>query len=133
MKKGMLGLAALGALSVVIVSNAQTVDPSDVAQCHGSSGPSGPCSSGPGGGLSSGPGGGLSSGPGGGLSSGPGGGMSSGPSGGLSTGPGGGLSTGPGGGLSFGPRTADGYNGPWGPCITGVLGRKWMSEHCPQF
>jgi hypothetical protein len=70
-------------------------------------------------------------GPGGGLSMGPGGGMSMGPHGGLSMGPNGGLSMGPGGGLSLGPRTPDGYNGPWGPCITGVLGKKWMAENCP--
>jgi len=111
----------------------------DFASCRGSSGPEGPCDSGPGGGLSSGPGGGLSTGPGGGLSTapggglstGPGGGMSTGPHGGLSTGPAGGLSTGPGGGLSSGPRTPEGYNGPWGPCVTGVLGRRWMHEHWP--
>ena len=119
----------------------QTIDPSDEAPCRGSSGPGGPCSSGPGGGLSAGPGGGrsygpgggLSSGPGGGLSYGPGGGMSSGPKGGLSYGPGGGLSSGPGGGLSSGPILTDGYKGPWGPCITGVLGKKWMEENCPSF
>jgi hypothetical protein len=59
--------------------------------------------------------------------------MYSGPGGGLYTGPGGGLYTGPGGGLYTGPRQSDGYNGPWGPCITGVLGMKWMRENCPSF
>jgi hypothetical protein len=64
---------------------------------------------------------------------GPGGGMYSGPGGGLYTGPGGGLYIGPGGGLYTGPRQPDGYNGPWGPCITGVLGMKWMRENRPSF
>jgi hypothetical protein len=114
-------------------------DPSDVAECRGYSGSGGACYSGPGGGLYSGPGGGrysgpgggLYSGPGGGLYSGPGGGMYSGPGGGLYAGPGGGLYSGPGGGLYLGPPTENGYKGPWGPCITGVLGKHWMAEHCP--
>jgi hypothetical protein len=116
-------------------------DPSDVVECRGYSGPGGACYSGPGGGLYSGPGGGrysgpgggLYDGPGGGLYSGPGGGMYSGPGGGLYTGPGGGLYSGPGGGIYSGPPTDDGYKGPWGPCITGVLGKKWMKEHCPNY
>ena len=95
------------------------------------------CSSGPGGGRSYGPGGGLSYGPGGGLSYGPGGGLSYGPGGGLSYGPGGGLSYGPSGGLSYGPggglSSDNSYRGPWSPCLTGVLGKKWNSENgCPR-
>jgi hypothetical protein len=143
MSKPWTTLKLLLALSASVAVFAQTpvLDPSDpdYAPCRGSSAAGGPCSTGPGGGLNSGPGGGLSIGPGGGLSIGPGGGlsigpgggMSIGPHGGLSIGPNGGLSIGPGGGLSIGPRTPDGYNGPWGPCITGVLGKKWMAENCP--
>jgi hypothetical protein len=114
-------------------------DTSDFGECRGYTGPGGACYSGPGGGLYSGPGGGLYSGPGGGLYSGPGGGlysgpgggMYSGPGGGLYTGPGGGLYSGPGGGIYTGPPSEDGYKGPWGPCITGVKGEKWMRENCP--
>ena len=113
----------------------------DDAPCRGYSGQGGACYSGPGGGLYlgpggggyPGPGGGLYTGPGGGLYTGPGGGMNSGRGGGLSTGPGGGLYAGPGGGQYPGPPPRDGrvYKGPWGPCITGILGAKWTSEHCP--
>ena len=28
-------------------------------------------------------------------------------------------------------RVRTGYKGPWGPCITGALGKRWISEHCP--
>jgi hypothetical protein len=87
----------------------------DVAECRGYTGPGGACYSGPGGGLYSGPGDGRYSGPGGGLYS----------------GPEGGLYSGPGGGIYTGPPSKNGYKGPWGPCITGVKGRKWMAEHCP--
>lgn len=65
--------------------------------------------------------------------SGPGGACYSGPGGGLYAGPGDGLYSGPGGGIYNGPPTDDGYKGPWGPCITGVLGKKWMTQHCPEF
>ena len=114
---------------------------SDSAPCRGYSGPGGACYSGPGGGLYSGPGGGmysgpgggLYSGPGGGLYSGPGGGMYSGPGGGLYTGPGGGAYTGPGGGAYSGPPSSNGYKGPWSPCITGILGKKWMSQNCSNY
>ena len=109
------------------------------AQCRGYSGPGGACYSGPGGGLYVGPGGGLYSGPGGGLYAGPsgglyagpGGGMYAGPGGGLYAGPGGGLYPGPGGGIYPGPPTADGYKGPWSPCITGVKGPEWTKLNCP--
>jgi hypothetical protein len=129
----------IGLLVCSTVANTQAIDTSDAAPCFGYKGAGGPCYAGPGGGLYAGPGGGRYSGPGGGLYSGPGGGlyegpdggMYSGPGGGLYEGPGGGLYTGPGGGLYDGPRTSDGYRGPWGPCITGVLGRKWRHEHCP--
>lgn len=112
---------------------------SNDSPCRGYSGPGGACYSGPGGGLYSGPGGGrysgpsggLYSGPGGGLYVGPGGGMYSGPDGGLYTGPGGGLYSGPGGGIYAGPPSDDGYKGPWGPCITGVLGTAWKRQNCP--
>ncbi len=135
-------LLLIASLLIVIQANvvrSQIIDPSDVAECRGYSGSGGPCNSGPRGGLNggpgggryAGPGGGLYSGPGGGLYSGPGGGMYSGPGGGLYRGPGGGLYSGPGGGIYPGPPSEDGYKGPWGPCITGVLGKKWMSEHCP--
>lgn len=124
---------SIAALALVLLgaAHAQAVDPSEYAPCRStlacSIGPGGGRSIGPGGGLSIGPGGGLSVGPGGGLSVGPGGGMSVGPGGGLSVGPGGGMSVGPGGGLS-----SDGkYRGPWTPCLTGVLGRKWNQENCP--
>lgn len=100
------------------------VDPNQFAPCLTALA----CSTGPGGGRSYGPGGGLSYGPGGGLSYGPGGGLSYGPGGGLSYGPGGGLSYGPGGGLSM----DNSYKGPWSPCLTGVLGRKWNRDNgCP--
>lgn len=110
------------------------------AECRGYSGPDGACYSGPGGGLYTGPGGGaytgpgggLYTGPGGGLYTGPGGGMYTGPGGGLYTGPGGGMYTGPGGGIYTGPTSPDGYKGPWGPCITGVLGDEWQKKHCPR-
>jgi hypothetical protein len=110
----------------------------DYAPCRGYSGPGGACNAGPGGGLYSGPGGGLYTGPDGGLYTGPGGGLYTGPGGGMYTGPGGGLYTGPGGGLYSGPGggiypgspTPDGYHGPWSPCITGVLGKRWMAAHC---
>ena len=115
-------------LSMLLVTsiNAETaVDESQYAPCLTSLA----CSMGSGGGRSMGPGGGLSMGPGGGLSMGPGGGMSMGPGGGLSMGEGGGMSMAPGGGLS-----SDGqYKGPWTPCLTGVLGRQWNKEHCPNF
>jgi hypothetical protein len=112
------------------------------AECRGHAGPGGPCYAGPGGGLYAGPGGGRYSGPGGGLYSGPGGGLYAGPGGGMYTGPGGGLYTGPGGGLYSGPgggiysgppdnSSTDAYRGPWGPCITGVLGAEWTAQHCP--
>jgi hypothetical protein len=123
-------------------ANAQSVLPSDQwAPCVGSSRPGGPCNAGahgglnagPGGGLYAGPGGGLYAGPGGGLYSGPGGGLYSGPGGGLYSGPGGGAYTGPGGGLYLGPGAADGYNGPWSPCFTGVFGAAWRLENCPGF
>ena len=108
-------------------------------ECSGYSGPGGPCYSGPGGGLYhgqggglyAGPGGGMYAGPGGGLYRGPGGGMYAGPGGGLSTGPGGGLYTGPGGGSSRSAPTDNGYKGPYGPCITGVLGQDWSKANCP--
>jgi hypothetical protein len=114
-----------------------------VAQCRGYSGPGGPCYVGPGGGLYSGPGGGLysgsggglNSGPGGGLYTGPGGGMYSGPGGGLYAGLGGGLYSGPGGGIYTGPPDPNDqrrYKGPWGPCITGAMGRDWAKQKCPQ-
>ena len=108
------------------------VDPSQYAPClsplAGSSGQGGGRSYGPRGGLSYGPGGGLSYGPGGGLSYGDGGGLSYGDGGGLSYGPGGGLSYGPGGGLSM----DNSYKGPWSPCLTGVLGKKWNRDNgCP--
>jgi hypothetical protein len=117
----------------------QTVDPADEAPCRGYTGRGGACYSGsggglysgPGGGRYSGPGGGLYPGPGGGLYPGPGGGMYPGPGGGLYPGPGGGLYPGPGGGIYPGPPSSDGYHGPWSPCITGVLGKKWMRENCP--
>ena len=110
---------------------AQTaVNPSEYAECKSlaacSVGPSGGRSIGPGGGLSIGPGGRLSIGPGGGLSIGPGGGMSIGPGGGLSIDLGGGMSIGPAGGLSLDGK----YRGPWSPCLTGVLGKKWNQDHC---
>jgi hypothetical protein len=110
---------------------AQSSDASDKAPCRGYAGPGGACYAGPGGGLYAGPGGGLYAGPGGGLYAGPGGGMYSGPGGGLYAGPGGGLYAGPGGGIYPGPPSEDGYKGPWSPCITGVLGKRWMKEHCP--
>jgi len=133
------GLVALMMTGVVRVASAQVDGSSQPAPCRGYSGPGGPCYSGPGGGLNSGPGGGrysgpgggLYAGPGGGLYKGPGGGMYAGPGGGLYTGPGGGMYTGPGGGLYSGPPSDDGYKGPWGPCITGVLGSAWMVENCP--
>lgn len=111
----------------------------DTAECRGYTGPGGPCysgsggglHSGAGGGLHSGPGGGLHKGPGGGLYKGPGGGMYAGPGGGLYRGPGGGLYPGPGGGIYQGPPTANGYKGPWSPCITGALGKRWMHQNCP--
>jgi len=28
---------------------------------------------------------------------------------------------------------SDGYNGPWGPCFTGVFGAAWREENCPGF
>ena len=130
-----LGLTVLA----LTAAQAQVSDPNDFAPCRGYSGPHGPCYSGPGGGLYSGPGGGLYSGPGGGLYAGPGGGlyagpgggMYAGPGGGLYAGPGGGMYAGPGGGLYGGPPQEGGYHGPWSPCITGVLGKKWMRENCP--
>lgn len=111
----------------------------DAAPCRGYIGPGGACYIGPGGGLYvgpggglyHGPGGGLYTGPGGGLYAGPGGGMYAGPGGGLYRGPGGGLYSGPGGGVYIGPPTKDGYTGPWGPCITGALGKRWMQNYCP--
>ena len=63
--------------------------------------------------------------------SGPGGACYSGPDGGLYSGPGGGLYSGPGGGIYTGPPSNNGYKGPWSPCITGVLGKKWMTQNCP--
>jgi hypothetical protein len=131
------------ALIVTAAVFAQTLvlDPSDpdFAPCRGYWGPGGPCNPGPrgglnpgpGGGLNPGPGGGLNPGPGGGLNPGPGGGMNPGPGGGLNPGPGGGMNAGPGGGIYPGPPSEFGYHGPWGPCITGALGRKWIREHCP--
>jgi hypothetical protein len=140
-RRNLFAAGVLLSLHFPLIGSCQTLGPSDVAPCRGYSGPGGACYSGPGGGLYSGPGGGLYSGPGGGLYSGPGGGlysgpgggMYSGPGGGLYSGPGGGLYSGPGGGIYTGPPTDDGYKGPWGPCITGVLGKKWMTEHCPSF
>jgi hypothetical protein len=58
--------------------------------------------------------------------------MYAGPGGGLYTGPGGGLYAGPGGGIYRGPPSADGYKGPWSPCITGVKGAEWSLQNCPQ-
>jgi hypothetical protein len=142
MAKPRTDLILLFALSASTAVLAQTpvLDPSnpDYAPCQGYSGPGGACYSGPrgglysgpGGGLNTGPGGGLYTGPGGGLYTGPGGGMYSGPGGGLYAGPGGGLYSGPGGGKYSGPPTEDGYHGPWSPCITGVLGKRWMAENC---
>lgn len=134
-----IAIAALFMVAVVVAPSEADDSGDDVAECRGYRGAGGPCSYGPGGGLHAGarggrsraPGGGLHSGPGGGLHTGPGGGMHTGPGGGLYSGPGGGLYPGPGGGIYPGPRTEDGYQGPWGPCITGVLGRRWMQENCP--
>jgi hypothetical protein len=125
-------------ISLIAVANICLAENFDPSLCKGYSGPGGACYSGPGGGLYSGPGGGmysgpgggLYSGPGGGLYSGPGGGMYSGPGGGLYSGPGGGMYSGPGGGIYGGPPSNDGYKGPWSPCITGVLGKEWMNNHC---
>ena len=123
-----MGLSAL--LSEAALS--QAADPADYAPCRTAAA----CSTGAGGGRSIGPGGGLSIGPGGGLSIGPGGGLSIGPGGGMSIGPGGGLSIGPRGGMSIGPGgglSLDGqYKGPWTPCLTGVMGRKWTRDNCPE-
>jgi hypothetical protein len=139
MKKTFAGIAiAIGLNSIAAPSHA--VDPEDAADCRGYAGPAGACYAGPGGGLYAGPGGGRYAGPGGGLYAGPGGGLYAGPGGGMYAGPGGGLYMGPGGGLYAGPGGGiyggapkpDGYKGPWGPCITGVLGRAWMKEHCPE-
>lgn len=141
-----VGCVVLGILCALSgIATAQTLvtssaDP-NYAPCRGNGGPGGPCYGGPGGGLYGGPGGGLYSGPGGGLYGGPGGGLYGGPGGGMYGGPGGGTYGGPGGGLYGGPgggiyggpplSDGTGYRGPWGPCITGVLGRQWMQEHCP--
>ena len=133
---------ALALLIALLAGGAWAQDRADEpAPCRGYTGPGGACYSGPGGGLYAGPGGGAYSGPGGGLNGGPGGGLYGGPGGGMYSGPGGGLYSGPGGGLysgrgggiytgphSSGPGT---YKGPWGPCITGLLGEKWMQENCP--
>lgn len=135
----LVGVAFLGVLNHPGVCLATPTDGSDIAKCRGYSGPGGACNSGPGGGLYggpgggnyAGPGGGLYAGPGGGMYAGPGGGMYAGPGGGLYAGPGGGIYAGPGGGIYPGPPTANGYKGPWGPCITGVLGKKWMEQNCP--
>ena len=116
----------------------QSNDLTDKAACRGYPGPGGSCYPGPGGGLYPGPGGGLYPGPGGGLYPGPGGGLYPGPggglypgpSGGLYPGPGGGMYPGPGGGIYPGPPSEDGYKGPWSPCITGALGKKWMVQNC---
>ena len=139
MKSWLVGTVLVLASEVALPQT--PLNPSEWAPCIGSTTPRGPCNSGPGGGLNAGPGGGLSMGPGGGLSMGPSGGlsmgprggMSMGPGGGLSMGPGGGASMGPGGGLSLGPPQPDGYNGPWSPCFTGVLGAQWRKENCPGF
>jgi hypothetical protein len=118
--------------SVSVFAQTPVLDPSDpdYAECHGYFGPGGACYNGPGGGLYSGPGGGLYPSPGGGLYTDPGGGLCPGPGGGLYPGPGGGLYPGPGGGIYPGPPKEDGYHAPWSPCITGVLGKKWMAENC---
>ena len=139
MRRKLIAISAVWAIGASITARTQVVDPSDVAPCRGYAGEGGACYAGPGGGLYGGPGGGRNSGPGGGLSPrpggglypGPGGGMYPGPGGGLYPGPGGGLYPGPGGGIYPGPPEKDGYRGPWSPCITGVLGRQWMQEHCP--
>ena len=132
MSKVLIGI--LLSMSLVTSIKAETaVDESKYAPCLTSLA----CSMGSGGGRSMGEGGGLSMGEGGGLSMGEGGGLSMGPGGGMSMGPGGGLSMGPGGGMSMGPgggMSSDGqYKGPWTPCLTGVLGRQWNKEHCPNF
>lgn len=84
------------------------ISPADAGECLGYGGPGGACYAGPEGGLYAGPGGGLYAGP------------------------GGGLYAGPGGGIYSGPPSADGYKGPWGPCITGAKGNEWSRQNCPK-
>jgi len=134
--------AIFAALLTAAIAAGATPALGQAAPCRGFHGPGGACYAGPGGGLNGGPKGGMNAGPGGGLYTGPGGGLYAGPGGGMYPGPGGGLSRGPGGGLYAGPgggistqgpaRGKGGYQGPWSPCITGVLGWAWTSAHCPR-